>query len=101
MKGRVHSRTDFQAHIIKGRPRFSRAAYAVVITQATAYPDERCLYHVETFYGDDGRKVRAEAARYGSAIVKGKRGVAGYRDQSLPTGLGRCPWPKENEVAVR
>lgn len=98
---RVHSRTDFQYHVIKGVPRFSRAAYAVVITQATAYTDIRAIYHVETFYGHDGRRVRSEAARYGSAIAKGKRGVAGYRNQSLPHGFGKCPWPAEADVPVR
>ncbi len=37
---RVHSRKDFAYHIFRGNPVFSRAAYACVITQSTAYPDE-------------------------------------------------------------
>lgn len=99
---RVHSRTDFEYMIIKGAPRFSRSAYACVITQSTAYPDERALYHVQTFYGDNGVKLRAEARRYGSAIVKGKRGVSGYRDQYLPTCFPRTGVPKrEDEIEIR
>jgi hypothetical protein len=99
---RVHSRTDLQFTIIKGTPRFSRSAYACVITQSTAYPDERALYHVETFYGDNGVQLRAEARRYGSAIVKGKRGVSGYRNQHLATCFPSAGLPKrENEIEVR
>jgi hypothetical protein len=99
---RVHSRTDFQFEVVKGYPRFCRAAYAVIITQSTAYPDERCLYHIETFYGDNGVKLRAEARRYGRAIVTGKRGVERYRDQYLPTIFPYKDLPKrENEVEIR
>lgn len=99
---RVHKRTDLEFLIIKGSPRFSRAGYACVITQSTAYPDERAIYHVATFYGDNGTKVRAEARRYGSAIVKGKRGVTGYRDQYLPVAFPRDGVPKrENEIEIR
>jgi hypothetical protein len=99
---RVHKRTDFEFTVIKGVPRFSRAAYACVITQSTAYPDERAIYHIETFYGDNGVKVRAEARRYGSSIVKGKRGVAKYRDQYLPSCFPSVGLPKrEDQIEVR
>ena len=99
---RVHKRTDFQFVVLKGVPRFCRAAYACVITQETAYPDERALYHIELFYGDNGTKVRAEARRYGSAIVRGKRGVATYRNQYLPTGFPSAGLPKrEDQIEVR
>ena len=80
---RVHNRKDFEFFIIKGRAYFSRAAYACVITQNTAYPDQRAIHHIETFYGDSGVKARAEARRYGRAIVTGKRGVGGFREQYL------------------
>lgn len=99
---RVHSRTDFQFTVVKGTPRFSRAAYACVITQSTAYPDERSIYHVETFFGDNGVKTRAEARRYGSAIVKGKRGVNAYREQHLSSIFPSKGLPKrESEIEVR
>lgn len=99
---RVHSRTDFQYIIVRGTGHFCRAAYACVITQSTAYDDERAIYHVETFYGDNGTKVRAEAARYGRAIVSGKRGVAGYRNMYVSSIFPRAGLPKpENEIAVR
>jgi hypothetical protein len=99
---RVHSRDDLQYIVVKGRPIFSRAAYACVITQSTAYPDERAIYHVETFYGADGRKIRAEAMRYGRAIVSGKRGVCGYRSQYLPCQFPKAGIPKrESEIEVR
>jgi hypothetical protein len=99
---RVHSRKDFEAIIIKGSPRFARCAYACVITQSTAYPDERALYHVETFYGEDGRKVRSEAQRYGREITSGKRGVCGYRSQYIPSNFPRAGLPKpEDQIEVR
>jgi hypothetical protein len=99
---RVHSREDFEYIIIRGRGRFCRAAYACVITQSTAYADERAIYHVETFYGDNGTKVRSDARRYGAAIVKGKRGVTGYRNSYLPAGFPRDGLPKrEEEIEVR
>ena len=102
MASRVNSRKDLQYIIVKGRAHFSRCAYACVITQSTAYEDERALYHVETFYGNDGVKLRAEARRYGSAIVRGERGVVGYRDQYLPCGFSSAGLPKpEREIQIR
>lgn len=99
---RIHKRTDFAYTIIKGRGRFSRVAYACVITQSTAYPDERAIYHIETFYGDNGVKTRAEACRYGRSIVSGYRVPGPYRDQYLPSNFPSAGLPKrESEVEIR
>lgn len=98
----VHSRKDFQYIIVKGNPAFCRAAYACVITQSTAYPDERAIYHIEYFFGQNGTAARSEARRYGSAIVSGKRGVSTYREQYLTSRFPRAGLPKpEAEIAVR
>lgn len=97
-----HKRTDFQYIIVRGQPAFSRVAYACVITQATAYDDERSIYHVEKFFGRDGRTVRGDAMRYGRAIVSGKRGVDGYRSTYLGTTFPAAGLPKpEQDVEVR
>lgn len=99
---RVHSRTDFEYMIIRGNPAFCRAAYACVITQSTAYPDERAIYHIEYFYGDNGVKTRSEARRYGAAIKSGKRGVIGYRTTYLNSRFPKTGLPKpEQEIEVR
>ena len=99
---RVHNRTDLQDIIVRGTPHFSRVSYACVITQATAYDDERAIYHVEKFFGRDGRKVRAEAMRYGSDICKGKRGVVGYRSMYLGTTFPSADLPKpEGQIEIR
>lgn len=99
---RVHSRKDFEYIIVRGNPAFCRASYACVITQSTAYPDERAIYHIEYFYGDNGTRVRSEARRYGSAIVSGKRGVAGYRNVYLNSRFPKTGLPKpETEIEVR
>ena len=98
---RVHNRTDLQYIIVRGIPHY-RVAYACVITQATAYDDERAIYHVEKFFGRDGRKVRAEAMRYGSDICKGKRGVVGYRSMYLGTAFPSAGLPKpEDQIEIR
>jgi hypothetical protein len=94
MPRKIHKRTDLQYTIVKGKPSFSRVAYACVITQATACPDERSIYHIETFYGADGVKIRAEARRYGSAIVRGFRLPSGFREQYLPHNFSSEGLPK-------
>jgi hypothetical protein len=98
----AHKRKDFEYSILRGRGAFCPAAYAVIITQSTAYPDERCLYHIEFFYGQDGRTVRSEAMRYGRKVVTGKQTPGPYRNQHLTSGF-HCPdLPKrENEVEIR
>ena len=99
---RTHNRKDFEYVIVKGRARFSRAAYACVITQSTAYADERSIYHIETFYGDNGVETRAKARRYGGAICRGERGIGCYRDQALPSIFSSAGLPKpENQIALR
>ena len=100
---RVHNRRDLRCSIIRGRARFSRVAYACIITQATAFDDERAIYHIETFFGDDATKVRAQARRYGGMICRGERGVCGFREQTLSTIFPRpADLPKpENKVDVR
>lgn len=99
---RIHSRTDLQFTVIRGHGYFCRRAYACVITQSTAYPDERAIFHIETFYGDDGVKLRAEARRYGSAVCKGRRIPGPYRSQHLPHGFPSQGLPKrEDQIAIR
>lgn len=101
-RGHVHKRTDFQYCVVKGRGTFSKAAYACVITQSTAYPDQRSIYHIECFYGHDGVKARAEARRYGSEICNGFRGVVGYRNDYLPHNFPRDGIPcRERDIAIR
>jgi hypothetical protein len=98
---RVHERTDLQYVIVKGRAYFTRAAYLCVITQSTAYPDGRAIYHVESFFGNDAIKIRAEARRYGASICKGAR-LPIWRDQYIPHNFPRAGLPKpEKEVCVR
>ena len=98
---RIHERKDLQYVIVKGRAYFTRAAYLCVITQSTAYPDERAIYHVESFFGNNGVKTRAEARRYGASIVKGMR-LPQFRDQYVPHNFPRAGLPKpEKEVCVR
>ena len=99
---RVHQRKDLENTIIKAnRVYFSRVGYACVITQSTAYPDERSIYHIETFYGDNETKVRAKARRYGREIVGGAL-VAGFRNQCLPVEYSRRGLPKpENAIEIR
>lgn len=99
---RAHKRTDFQYIIVRGQPAFSRVAYACVITQATAYDDERSIYHIELFFGRDGRSVRGEAMRYGSDICHGRFGVAGFRRTDMPHNFPSAGLPKpEQDVEVR
>lgn len=99
---RVHKRTDLKYLIMKGRPRFSRCAYACVISQSTAYPDERSIYHIETFYGDDAIKTRAQARRYGSSVICGARLPGPFREQYLPSNFPRDGLPKrEMEIEVK
>ena len=99
---RALNRKDFEYVIVKGRGRFSRAAYACVITQSTAHPDDRAIYHIETFYGNNGVETRAEARRYGGAICRGERGVGRYRDQALPSIFSSAGLPKpEKQIALR
>ena len=99
---KAHSRTDLQYRVIRGSPRFSRVAYACVITQETAYHDKRAIYHIETFYGENGVKERAAARAYGSAICRGKRRVAGFREQYLPSGFPGEGLPKmEKDIQIR
>jgi hypothetical protein len=99
---RIHNRTDLKYIVIKGRAAFYRCAYACVITQSTAYQDERALYHIETFYGQNAIKTRAAAMRYGSAIVRGRKLPGPYRDQYLPHNFPRDGLPKrENEITIR
>lgn len=97
---KVHKRTDIDFVIVKGEGRFCRAAYACVLTQATYRDDTRSIYHVEIFYGNDGRKVRAAAVRYGSAIKRGYRGVCGYRSTHLPSIFPPVPYPREDEIPL-
>ena len=102
MSKRIHQRRDLAYIIIKGRAHFNRCAYACVITQSTAYPDERAIYHVETFFGDNGVKLRAAARRYGSEIVKGLRRPGPYREQYIPSNFPSAGLPKrENQIEVR
>ena len=101
ISNRVHERKDLAYVIVKGRAYFTRCAYLCVISQSTAYPDERALYHTEAFFGNDAIKTRAEARRYGASTVKGLR-LPQYRDQYVPTNFSRAGLPKpEKEVCVR
>ena len=99
---RIHQRKDLAYIIVKAsRTHFARAGYACVITQSTAYPDERAIYHIETFYGNNGVKTRAAARRYGRSIVDGAM-VSGYREQYLPVAFSSRGLPKpENRIEVR
>lgn len=99
---RAHQRKDLEYVIVKAsRVYFSRVGYACVITQSTAYPDERAIYHIETFYGNNGVETRAKARRYGRSIVGGAM-VAGYRNQYLPVEYSSKGLPKpENAIEVR
>ena len=99
---REHFRKDLEYTIVKARRvHFSRVGYACVITQSTAYADERAIYHIETFYGDDGVKTRAKARRYGASICKGAL-VQGYRNQYLPVEFPQAGLPKpENAIEIR
>lgn len=102
MPRRVHNRTDLKYTIVRGRSYFTRAAYACVITQSTAYPDQRAIYHVRTFYGDNGTAVRAEARRYGSRVCRGLANVGGFRNQNVPSGFDTAGLPpRERDVVVR
>lgn len=98
---RVHTRKDFDYIVIRGRGAFSPAAYACIITQSTAFEGIRSIYHIETFYGENGTKVRAEASRYGSAIKRGLRGVRGFREQYLPSHFpAKGLPPREDQVEI-
>jgi hypothetical protein len=102
MAYRIHERRDLQFQIIKGWARFSRAAYACVITQSTAYDDQRAIYHIETFYGSDGRKLRAAAMKYGRDVVTGRKLPGPYRDQHLPSGFHSFGLPpREDQIEIR
>ena len=94
-------RRDFRYHILRGDPAFSWAAYACIITQSTAYPDERAIYHIECFFGHNATETRAKARRYGSAVCRGWI-ASGGRNQRLPHIFPAFTEAKpEREIATR
>lgn len=54
-----------QATIVKGSPKFARRSYGVACVQDGAF------IHLESFYGFDGRSVRAKAERYRAQYLAG------------------------------
>lgn len=94
----MHTRKDFRYIILRGKPHFSRAAYACVITQETTHG--RAIYHIETFYGSNARTVRAAASRFGRTICSGQS-LPGLRTFHLPHNFPSCPFPSEREIGAK
>ena len=88
-RDKVHQRKDLEFEVHRLRSLFARAKYVCVISQLADH-DKRVLYHVETFYGSDGRRVRAEAFHYGKDICAGFL-APHIRNQHYPVELGRIP----------
>ena len=98
---RVHDRTDLTYEVRPCRAYFTRRAYACIISQSTAYADQRALYDVVRFCGNDGRKVRAEAMRFGALTCRGLR-LSRWREQRYPGGMDLTGLPlPERDIQLR
>lgn len=84
----------YETLLVRGASVFSRSAYAVILCLRDRF-DRPYRHHVETFYGQDGRKVRAEAMRYAKAAREGKICLSGFRDDHVPSNFYQPPqgWP--------
>jgi len=82
---------DLHYRVVRGlRPAFTRVGYACVFYRHDK-DGKQFIDDCMTFYGDDGRKVRSEACRFGRDVI----------ERRLPRGL-RTPYvPVDFRRAVR
>lgn len=78
------TKRDLHGIIRRGRDDFSPAAYMVAVYRHTAKGNPY-IYHVETFYGRDGRTVRGEARQYVKRLETD--GFRGFRTCHIPAGF--------------
>lgn len=83
-----------ETRIISGRPYFSYRGCAVAVIR-TDLDGGPVIEHVETFYGDDGRRLRGAAMRYAAEVKR--CGLSGWRDNILPRWAKRPDLPPVRE----